>query len=66
MQAKTNDAEAFWSGTYRGHPIAILNHNTGWLVYLDHMLQPRLLFDTAEAAKTWLQRKIDSVQGIAA
>ena len=43
MKAKPTDAEAFWSGTYRRHPIAILNHNAGWLVYLDHMLQPRLL-----------------------
>ena len=51
--------ESFWSDTYRGRNIAILNHGGRWLVYLDHVLQHRMLFETAEAAVNWLQRKVD-------
>ena len=51
--------EDFWSDTYRGRRIAILNRGGRWLVYLDHVLQHRMLFDTAEAAVNWLQRKVD-------
>ena len=58
MQA-TYEAERFWSDTYRGHAIAILNHGGRWLVYLDHVLQLRMQFDTAESAVSWLQRKVD-------
>ena len=58
MQAITQ-LEGFWSDTYRGHNIAILNHGGRWLVYLDHVLQHRMLFDTAEAAVNWLHRKVD-------
>jgi hypothetical protein len=58
MLASTQ-AEDFWSDTYRGRRIAILNHGGRWLVYLDHVLQHRMLFDTAEAAVNWLQRKVD-------
>ncbi len=58
MQA-TQHVEDFWSDTYHGHTIAILNHGGRWLVYLDHVLQPRMLFETAEAAVNWLQRKVD-------
>ena len=58
MQA-TTQLEGFWSDTYRGHSIAILNHGGRWLVYPDHVLQHRMLFDTAEAAVNWLQRKVD-------
>ena len=54
-----NRSEGFWSDTYRGHNIAILNHGGRWLVYLDHVLQHRMLFETAEAAVCWLQRKVD-------
>ena len=52
-------AENFWSGTYRGHTIAILNHRGRWLVYLDHAMQHNMLFDTADAAVAWLQHRID-------
>jgi hypothetical protein len=51
--------EGFWSDTYRGHAIAILNHGGRWLVYLDHVLQQRMQFETPEAAVNWLQRKVD-------
>ena len=50
----TNRSEGFWSDTYRGHTIAVLNHGGRWLVYLDHVLQHRMLFETAEAAVNWL------------
>ena len=58
MRAATQ-LESFWSDTYRGRNIAILNHGGRWLVYLDHVLQHRMLFETAEAAVNWLQRKVD-------
>ena len=56
-------AENFWSGTYRGHTIAILNHRGRWLVYLDHAMQHNMLFGTADAAVAWLQRRIDRTGG---
>jgi hypothetical protein len=59
MQATSTDVEDFWSGTYRGRPIAILNQRDAWLVYLDHVLQHNMLFATADTAVAWLQRKID-------
>ena len=52
-------SEGFWSDTYRGHAIAILNPGGRWLVYLDHILQQRMQFETPEAAVNWLQRKVD-------
>jgi hypothetical protein len=55
----TKQSEGFWSDIYRGHTIAILNHGGRWLVYLDHVLQHRMLFATAEAAVNWLQHKVD-------
>ncbi len=54
-----NQTDSFWSDSYRGHSIATLNHGSGWLVYLDHVLQHNKLFATAEAAVTWLRRQID-------
>ena len=56
-------AEEFWSDTYRGHSIAVFNHGGRWLAYLDHVLQQRLQFETADAAKVWLQRRIDRPHG---
>jgi hypothetical protein len=58
----TGQSADFWSDTYHGHTISVLNHGGRWLVYLDHVLQHRVLFDTAEAAVNWLQRKIDRPQ----
>jgi hypothetical protein len=58
MQA-TPFGQGFWSDTYRGHAIAILHHGGRWLVYLDHVLQQRMQFETPEAAVNWLQRKVD-------
>lgn len=62
MQA-THLEEGFWAGRYHGRSIAVFNHSGGWLVYIDHVLQPRMLFDSAEAAVSWLQRKIDRRTG---
>lgn len=53
--------EEFWSGNYSGHAIAILSHGGGWIVYLDHILQNRMQFATAEAAVAWLRRKVDTL-----
>jgi hypothetical protein len=58
MRAEANRSE-FWSDNYRGHNIATLNHGSGWLVYLDHVLQHNKLFVTAEAAVAWLRRQVD-------
>lgn len=52
-------ADSFWSDSYRGHNIATLNHGSGWLVYLDHVLQHDKLFATAEAAVMWLRNQVD-------
>lgn len=53
--------EPFISDTYRGHQIATLNHSGGWLVYLDHILQNRLKFATADAAIAWLRRQVENM-----
>jgi hypothetical protein len=58
MYTKQEDDE-FWSGNYRGHSIATLNRGSGWLVYLDHVLQHNKLFVTADAAVEWLRQQID-------
>jgi hypothetical protein len=52
-------ADSFWSDSYRGHSIATLNRGSGWLVYLDHVLQHNKLFATADAAVTWLRQQVD-------
>jgi hypothetical protein len=54
--------EEFWSDTYSGRRIAILNRDGRWQVYLDDVLQHRMEFDSPEAAVTWLLHRID--QGI--
>jgi hypothetical protein len=52
-------ADGFWSDSYRGHSIATLNRGSGWLVYLDHVLQHNKLFVTADAAAIWLRDQVD-------
>ena len=51
--------DEFWSDSYRGRTIATLNRGSGWLVYLDHVLQHNKLFVTAEAAVSWLRKQVD-------
>jgi hypothetical protein len=54
----------WWSDDYRGRPIAILNHYGRLHVYLDHVLQHNVVFDSGEAALAWLRQRID--QGVPA
>ena len=56
---KLDQTSEFWSDSYRGHRIATLNHGSGWLVYLDHVLQHNKLFASADAAATWLCERVD-------
>jgi hypothetical protein len=58
-----SDAE-FWSDEYRGRPIAILNRHGRLHVYLDHVLQPNMVFDRGQDALAWLIRRIE--QGVPA
>jgi hypothetical protein len=58
-----DDAE-FWADVYRGRPIAILNRHGRLHVYLDHILQPDIVFDRGEDALAWLIRRIE--QGVPA
>jgi len=51
--------QEFWSGAYRGRPIAVLHRTDRWHVYLDHVLQHKLAFATAAHAKAWLIKRID-------
>jgi hypothetical protein len=50
MQILERETERFCSDTYGGRPIAILNRGSGWHVYLDHVLQHNMMFETAEEA----------------
>jgi hypothetical protein len=54
------DDQEFWSETYAGGSIAIFNHYGRWLVYLDHVLQPRAVFATPEDAIIWLTESVDA------
>jgi hypothetical protein len=58
-EASTEPQPRFWSTTYGGHHIATFCHRTGWLVYLDRVMQENTLFATAEDATTWLRRTVD-------
>jgi hypothetical protein len=59
MNTLYQETEKFWSDTYSGRPIAILNRSSGWHVYLDHVLQHNTRFETAEKAVAWLVNRID-------
>jgi hypothetical protein len=58
IQHTLGEAE-FWSDFYEGRAVAILNRYGRWHVYLDHVLQHNVVFDTAENAVTWLTERID-------
>ena len=49
----------FWSTTYRGHFIAVQRHYRGWLVYLNNVMQQKLVFVDARSAANWLRRSVD-------
>ena len=52
------DAE-FWSDVYCGRPIAILNRQGRLLVYLDHILQQDVIFESGQEALVWLIQRIE-------
>jgi hypothetical protein len=58
------DGQEFVSDVYRDRPITILHRNGRWHVYLDHVLQHKAVFATAEQAVAWLVARVD--QGIPA
>jgi hypothetical protein len=60
QQPHLPDEQQFWSETYSGRAIAIFNHHGRWLVYLDHVLQPKVAFATPDAAIVWLTERIDA------
>jgi len=65
MQAVTHETETeFWSDTYRGRPIAILNRYGRLHVYLDHILQSNVVFESAGDALAWMMQRVD--QGLPA
>jgi len=43
-----SDEQEFVSVVYRGRPIATLNRFGRWHVYLDHVFQHKVVFETAE------------------
>ena len=44
----------FWSDVYEGRSVAIFNRGGRWPVYLDHTLQPNVVFATPDDAASWL------------
>ena len=58
MSQRLPDQE-FWSASYCGRPIAILNRSGQWHVSLDHVLQHGVVFTTADQAVAWLMTSID-------
>ena len=59
LQTPDPDDSSFQSATYLGRPIAILNRDGRWLVYLDHILQHNVMFATAERAIAWLVDRVE-------
>ena len=55
---QSEEAE-FWSETYLGRPIAILNRHGRLYVYLDHVLQHNIVFEKSSDALAWLVQRIE-------
>jgi hypothetical protein len=65
MRIPTHSPDAdFWSDQYRDRPIAILYRHGRLHVYLDHVMQHNLAFESGRDALAWLIRRID--QGVPA
>ncbi len=63
MQVHQQAAEQeFVSDVYRDRPIAIFHRFGRWHVYLDHVLQQNIVFESAQDAVAWLVARVD--QGI--
>ena len=54
-----SDDQEFVSTVYRGRTIATLNRFGRWHVYLDHVFQHKVVFETAEEALSWLMHRVD-------
>lgn len=54
----------FWFDVYRDRPIAILNRHGRLYVYLDHVLQHDVVFESGVDALAWLIQRVD--QGVSA
>jgi len=54
----------FWSAEYRERPIAVLYRHGRMHVYLDHVLQHDVVFESGPDALAWLVQRID--QGVPA
>ena len=50
----------FWSDDYCGRRIATYRDGDRWHVYLDDRYQHNKVFATAEHARKWLRRRIDT------
>jgi hypothetical protein len=62
MTSPVNTAIAkpsFWSGTHSGRQIATAEHGSGWVVYIDRVMEANRTFASSEDAVRWLHRKID-------
>ena len=59
MHNKPSEAADFWSMSYCGHEIAVQRHYSGWLVYLNQVMQHGMLFEDARSAANWLRRQVD-------
>lgn len=59
LQSPDADEPNFQSATYLDRPIAVLNRDGRWQVYLDHILQHNVMFATAEDAIAWLIERVD-------
>jgi hypothetical protein len=49
----------YWSTSYKGQHIAIHRHHRGWLVYLNPVMQNKLVFCDPRSAANWLRRTVD-------
>lgn len=56
----------YWAMSYKGQHIAVHRHNRGWLVYLNHVMQNKLVFCDARSAANFLRRMVDQRSAAAA
>ena len=51
--------DEFWTDTYRGRRVAILNRLGACHVYLDDVFQHNVVFASPDEAMAWLMHRID-------
>jgi len=56
------EATNFWATSYRGQEIAAQRHHSGWLVYLNQVMQQGMRFEDHRDAAIWLRRKVDELE----